>query len=165
MLHSKNVAKTIIEVVEQNIENEDLCENASVVIKCLVNSLATVGDIKKLFLNFEKFHVILSLLRRYHMNEVICEELCEVVSRAFIVIKQMLLSMKTFENKSNEFEGLPVTNETFVIGTQKHLSDFVQLGGLETLIKVVKEQSSKRKIVLDCVCALANLSSLEGKSI
>ena len=126
----------IVDIIKESMGNEDLCENSSVIVKNINNSLTVIGDLKTLFLMTGGFSFVLILLNRYSKNKVICKNLTSMLSVFFLVI---------------------LGSET-----DKEFSTFVGNIGIETINKVLNEQICERETVLNCTSIFRIFSRLVG---
>ena len=135
--------KIIVAITKENISNESLCGDTSVVIKCIKDSIGIVGDVARLFTEVERFSFILTLLDRYSKNRVVCENIMFVFDMLFAYIKKGALGSET----------------------EKEPNELIRAGGIETINKVLNEQICERGVVLNCIYIFLCLSEFEGKCL
>ena len=125
------------------MNTEDLCENTSIVIENIKESLTLSGDLETHFRDIERFSFILILLNEYSKNMIICERLISVLNRLFVNIKKGALGSET----------------------EKEPNELIRAGGIETINKVLNEQICERGVVLNCIYIFLCLSEFEGKCL
>lgn len=142
ILFDKGATKTIVSTTKENLDSEDFCEDASVVVGSIKDSISTISNFKALFLELEKFSFVLALLDKYSKNSVICENSTMILASFFANVRN--------------FRVTPGNN------VEKELSVFIDLNGIEIMCKILKEQIFKKVIVANCISIFCGFSRNEG---
>ena len=137
------LGKMITEITKENVKDEEICENSSIIFGNIARSLKTFGEMLTFYKEICAFSIILSLLGRHIKNNFICENLTEILKLSFLNFNRVSIKIQD--------------------ETKKAIKKFLKANGIGYVNEIMNEHTGEKATIANCIAILKELSSLEGK--